>query len=385
MKAKGYPNKRAASPHVPGGQLPAPAGCFIEQPSVRSSRLSRQDDNQRVFAGPGYLARRLLSNHCWLRAARRRQALFVHTSREDAVTKPLAVVGKPNVLAVDDKPSNLVALEAVLHDDCNVIRAYNGAEAIALCGERRDIDVILMDVHMPAMDGYETAAAIKKMSGCRDIPIIFITAVYHEDPYVKKGYEAGGIDYFGKPFDPEILKMKIAVYTSFRRRASHIEERERHVHESQELLRVGRKMSSVLESLPVGVLIADIEGRICQTTQEVSRILRAAEATDNDVYGGILGWWDAGGQMIKESGPLARALHLGESSHSERMAIKCFDGVSRTILVSTSPLRGVDGVIVGAVILIQDLSESSQIKEDLEERVNRLMGVGVELEQSAVQ
>jgi CheY-like chemotaxis protein len=242
-----------------------------------------------------------------------------------------------------------------------------------------------MDVHMPIMDGYETAGKIKKMRGCGDIPIIFITAIYTEDPYVKKGYEAGGMDYFGKPFDPAILKMKIAIYTSFRRRARHMEERDRHVVESQELLRVGRKMSSVLESLPVGVLIADLEGRICQTTQEVSRILRAAEAAENDVYGGILGWWDAGGQMIKESGPLARALHFGESSHSERLQVRCFDGVTRAILTSTSPLRGVNGGIVGAVILIQDLTETSQIKEDLERRVTRMIGLGVELEQSAVQ
>jgi len=301
------------------------------------------------------------------------------------VRKDVLISGKPNVLAVDDKAPNLVALEAVLHDECNFIRAQSGEEALAILKHRRDIDVILMDVHMPGMDGYETAGKIKKMPRFRDIPIIFITAVYTEDPYVKKGYEAGGIDYFGKPFDPEILRMKIAIYASFRRRASHLEERERHVVESQELLRVGRKMSSMLESLPVGVLISDIEGRICQTTQEVSRILRAAEATENDVYGGILGWWDAGGQMIKESGSLARALQLGESSHSERLEIRCFDGVTRIILVSTSPLRGVDGGIVGAVILIQDLSESSQIKKDLEERVNRLMGVGVELEQSAAQ
>jgi CheY-like chemotaxis protein len=301
------------------------------------------------------------------------------------VRKDALLNSRPNVLAVDDKAPNLVALDAVLHDDCNVIRAQSGAEAIAILEDCRDIDVILMDVYMPVMDGYETAARIKKMARCGEIPIIFITAVYTEDPYVKKGYEAGGIDYFGKPFDPEILKMKIAIYTSFRRRATHLEERERHVQESQELLRVGRKMSSVLESLPVGVLIADLEGRICQTTQEVSRILRAGEATENDVYGGILGWWDAGGQMIKESGPLARALHVGVSSHSERMQIRCFDGATRTILVSTSPLRGADGGIVGAVILIQDLSETSKIKEDLEERVNRLIGVGVELEQSAVQ
>ena len=300
------------------------------------------------------------------------------------MVKPIETNIKPNILAVDDNTGNLVALEAAL-PDCNVVRALSGAEAIAILQGRRDIDVILMDVHMPDMDGYEAAKVIKKMPGVSDVPIIFITAVYTEDPYIRRGYEAGGLDYFGKPFDPEILRMKIGIYTSFRRRANYLEERERHVRESQELLRVGRKMSSLLESLPVGVLIADTEGRICQTTQEVSRILRAAEAADNDAYGDILGWWDAGGQMIKEAhGPLARALHAGESSHSEPLQIRCFDGVTRTILTSTSALRGMDREIVGAVILIHDLTETSKIKEDLEQRVTQLIGLGVELEQSTV-
>jgi CheY-like chemotaxis protein len=302
------------------------------------------------------------------------------------VTKWVDRDGKPNVLAVDDKSANLVALEAVLQEDCHVIRAQSGEEAIAIMKDCRDIDVILMDVHMPGMDGYETAGRIKKLGGCANVPIIFITAVYTEDPYVRKGYEAGGIDYFGKPFDPEILKMKIAIYASFRRRVSYLQDRERHVKESQELLRVGRKMSSVLESLPVGVLIADLEGRICQTTQEASRLLKAAEATDNDVYGDILGWWDTGGQKIKnKDGPLARALQDGAVSHSEPLRIRCFDGTTRTLLTSTSPLRGMDGNIVGAVVLIQDLTETSRIQEDFEQRVTRLIDLGVELEQSAAQ
>ena len=62
--------------------------------------------------------------------------------------------------------------------------------------------------------------------------------------------------------------------------------------ESEELLRVGRKLSAVLESLRVGVLIADTEGRICQSTQEVARILKSAELVESDCYGQVLGWWD---------------------------------------------------------------------------------------------
>ena len=291
---------------------------------------------------------------------------------------------KPTVLAVDDQATNLLSLEVVLQNQFNLVPARSGAEAIAILQQRQDIDVVLMDVHMPVMDGFETAGEIKKMAHCKEIPIIFITAIYTEDPYVKKGYESGGIDYFGKPFDPDILRMKLSVYASFRRHTETLKARERHVRESEELLRVGRRLSSVLENLPVGVLIADLEGRICQSTEEVSRILKVTEPAQADTYGVILGWWDAEGRFLKDAeGSLTRALRTGESSHSEPIDVRCLDGTPRTILSSISPLRGLTGGIVGAVILIQDFTETRKIEEDLEERVNRLIGAGVELEQIA--
>lgn len=292
---------------------------------------------------------------------------------------------RANVLIVDDKPSNQLALAAVLETDHDVVFAASGEEAIALLKARTDIDVILMDVQMPGMDGFEAAAAIKQMPSCSDIPIIFVTAVYKEDPHVKRGYEAGGIDYFGKPFDPDILRMKIAIYSSYRMKSDLLKQRERHIRESEELIRVGRKLSSVLESLPVGVMIADVEGRICQITEEVSRILRSVEPTDSDAYGKILGWWDAKGRILKdEHGPLARALRLGERSHSEAVQIQCLDGSVKTILASASPLRSVGGDIVGAVVLLQDITESRKIEEALEERVTKLVALGVQLEERAV-
>ena len=289
---------------------------------------------------------------------------------------------KANILAVDDKRANLVALDALLGREHNVVFAHSGLEALSLLEKSADFDVILMDVQMPALDGFETAARIKKMPLCHDIPIIFITAVYSDDPYVKKGYEVGGIDYFSKPFDPEILKLKVEIYASFRQKADLLRERERHVKASEDLLRVGRKLSSILERLPVGVLIADLEGRICQTTEEVSRIFRSGEPTAHDAYGEILGWWNGSGQMIRNpDAPLAKAL-LGEASHSEPMVIRCFDGTDKTILGSAAPLRSLDGGVVGAVVLIQDLTEGKKIEKDLEERVTRLVALGVELEES---
>jgi PAS domain-containing protein len=88
--------------------------------------------------------------------------------------------------------------------------------------------------------------------------------------------------------------------------------------------------------------------------------------------------------MIKDAGgPLSRALS-GEASHSERIRIQCFDGSMKNILLSASPLRGLDDRLVGAVILVQDMTEPRKIEEALEHRVTRLISIGMELEESAV-
>lgn len=298
-------------------------------------------------------------------------------------------MGKPVILAVDDTPSNLVALEAVLDAEFELRFARSGREAIESLRQHNDVAVILMDIQMPIMDGYEAAARIKQLPGCEEIPIVFVTAVYNEDPHVRKGYAAGGVDYFTKPFDPDLLRLKVGIYATFRQRALVqkqrdlvLQERERQIQETEELLQAGRKLSALLESLPVGVLISDVHGRICQANEEVSRILESQGLINSDAYGAILGWWDSSGKLLKDGGgPLARALH-GKVSSNDVLEIRCLDQSSKQVLTSASPLLGLDGDVVGAVILIQDVSQSKQIESELEKRITRLVSLGVELEQS---
>jgi CheY-like chemotaxis protein len=276
-------------------------------------------------------------------------------------------------------------MDALLSEEYRLLFADSGKDALAIVPQHPDISVILLDIQMPVMDGYETASELKKIEAAKDIPIVFVTAVFHEDPHVKRGYAAGGVDYFSKPFDPDLLRLKLRIYASFRTREHVLRERELHIRESEELLRVGRKLSSMLESLTVGVLIADVDGHIRQTTEEVFRILKATEPTEKDLYGELLGWWDHEGRLIKdENGPLAKAIHQGRSSHNEPLDITCLDGEKRSVLVSARPLRGLDQRLVGAVILIQDMTEPKKIEGALEDRVSRLIGLGVELEESAV-
>jgi PAS domain-containing protein len=161
-----------------------------------------------------------------------------------------------------------------------------------------------------------------------------------------------------------------------------LRERERQIKETEELLQAGRKLAAFLENLPVGILIADVEGRICQSNEQVSRICKSVDAITHDRYGELLGWWDASGQALKTpGGPLASALD-GHSRHNEARRIICVDGSQKTVLMSASPLLGLDRAIVGAVIVIQDVSETKAIEAELENRITRLVSLGVELEQS---
>ncbi len=292
---------------------------------------------------------------------------------------------KARILAVDDVPSNLIALESVLDRAFDLRFAESGTKAIAMLREDPDVDVILMDVQMPVMDGYQAAELIKAIPGCEDIPIAFITAVYREDPHVKRGFQVGGIDYFSKPFDPDLLRMKMAIYSAFRQKAAMLRERELHIRETEELLKASRKLSTVLESLPIGVLIADTDGRIIQTNDEVTRICRS-NPTHEDELGTMLGWREPGGLALLDNASLARVLRSGQVSSNERIAITCHDGFQKTVVATISPLlsldRNLDRHVVGAVVILKDTTESTQLEAELESRVTKLVALGVEVEQN---
>lgn len=119
---------------------------------------------------------------------------------------------KARILLVDDRPENLVALEAILSTlDQELVQVRSGEDALkALLTD--EFAVILLDVVMPKMDGFETAAHIKQRARTRDVPIIFLTAAGVEPDHAFRGYSAGAVDYIAKPFDPWVLRSKVAVF-----------------------------------------------------------------------------------------------------------------------------------------------------------------------------
>ena len=113
------------------------------------------------------------------------------------------------ILMVDDQPANLVSLEALLEEeDRELIKATSGPDALKIL-LKDDISLVLLDVQMPGMDGFEVAELMRQRKDTQAIPIIFVTAISKEDKYVFRGYQVGAVDYLFKPLDPVILQSKV--------------------------------------------------------------------------------------------------------------------------------------------------------------------------------
>src|SRR5579871_6598360 len=144
---------------------------------------------------------------------------------------------KANILLVDDRPENLMALEATLSDlGQTLIKAHSGREAL-----KRLLDdefaVILLDVQMPEMNGFETAALIRSREKTQHTPIVFLTAINKSDVHVNQGYSVGAVDYVFKPFEPEVLKAKVAAFVELSRKTKALKEEVARRKEAEENVR----------------------------------------------------------------------------------------------------------------------------------------------------
>ena len=153
-----------------------------------------------------------------------------------------------DILIVDDRAENLLALEAILEPlHQRLVRAASGEEALRRLLER-DFALILLDVQMPGMNGFETARLIKSRERTKYIPIIFLTAISKEEAYVFEGYSVGAVDYLFKPFQPEILRSKVAAFVDLYVRQRNVAAKEALVRESERREMELRHMRELWES-----------------------------------------------------------------------------------------------------------------------------------------
>ncbi|WP_020136229.1 response regulator [Streptomyces sp. 351MFTsu5.1] len=151
------------------------------------------------------------------------------------------------ILLVDDMEDNLTALEAVLGSlNEPLVRARSGEEAMKALLRRR-FALVLLDVRMPGMDGFETAANIKRLDQTKDVPIIFLTGADDDSGYAFRGYATGAADYLTKPFDPWVLRAKVSVFLDLHRKNQQLERLlSRQRADYQE---VGRRLTALEEEL----------------------------------------------------------------------------------------------------------------------------------------
>jgi PAS domain S-box-containing protein len=196
-----------------------------------------------------------------------------------------------NVLLVDDRPENLLALEAILDPlRENLVATQSGAAALAEI-DRHDFALVLLDVQMPGMDGFETARRIKNRPGSAATPIIFLTASHPDDRLVLQGYETGAADYLFKPLTPEVVRSKVSVFCDLfrsreeaRKAAAELARAQAVAFEAQE----GQKrLSDVLERISDAFFALDEEWRFTYLNEKAALLLRRQR---DDLMGKVI--WD---------------------------------------------------------------------------------------------
>lgn len=148
---------------------------------------------------------------------------------------------KPKILIVDDKVQNLISLEVLLEDmNVDFVRALSGQEALEKTLSI-DFALALLDVQMPEMDGFETVELMRQVKKTKNLPVIFVSAIYSEDFHIIKGIESGAVDFISKPIIPEILRGKVKVFLDLNKQKqdyiNEIENRKRAYNQRKEVNR----------------------------------------------------------------------------------------------------------------------------------------------------
>ncbi|MEG4251230.1 response regulator [Microcoleus sp. Pol10D4] len=265
-----------------------------------------------------------------------------------------------NVLLVDDRPENLVALEAILNSPSyHLVQANSGAEALR-CLLNEDFAVILLDVQMPGMDGFETATLIRSRDRSRSTPIIFITAFSSNDTHVFKGYSLGAVDYLFKPLEPEILTSKVGVFVELFQKTVEVKQQATQLAAvNSELSKSEERFRTLCACSPLGIYVADVEGRctyinprcqaICGLTLEES----LAEIWQREVHPEdrerVVADWLA---WIKEGNEYSNEFRLAGSE------------TVRWINVQSSPMFSDLGKLIGHVGTVRDVTDRKQAEEE---------------------
>jgi PAS domain S-box-containing protein len=298
-----------------------------------------------------------------------------------------------DILLVDDRPENLLALEAILEPlGQRMVRAPSG-EAALRCLLERDFAVILLDVQMPEMNGFETARMIKARERTRFIPIIFLTAMSKEEEYVFEGYSVGAVDYMFKPFQPAVLRSKVQVFVELYRQQRRIAEQEQQLRDverqelemrhMQELLQSEARFRDIVGTAMDAIVTFDQSGAITLINAAAERVFGT---TSKDTIGQKIDRFFPDGMSRNRIAELCeihiRALGAAGPARpagTEPLMARRASGDSFPIEASVSCLGGGSGPTY--TLIVRDVSERMAYERALKEQAASLAESAGELKQ----
>jgi PAS domain S-box-containing protein len=258
-----------------------------------------------------------------------------------------------NILLVDDQPNNLLALESILSETGeNLVTAQSGSQALRHL-LHTDFAVVLLDVQMPDLDGFETANLIRQRDRSRDTPIIFLTALSRSESNVFRGYELGAVDYIFKPFHPDILRSKVNVFVEL------FKKREAFKRQAHELQRLIKQNELILKAAAEGVFGVGMDGVTTFVNPAAARMIgrQPAEIAGTDIHTLVHPVFP-GVMTCDVATCRLRAVVHGEPSYDEiQDTFFRTDGTSFPVEFSASPMRDLGGELLGSVIMFRDVTE----------------------------
>ncbi|MEN8175669.1 MAG: response regulator [Pseudomonadota bacterium] len=272
------------------------------------------------------------------------------------------------LLIVDDNEDNIFTLRALIqrHMDAEVLVASSGRQALEVAFEQPRIDLVILDVQMPEMDGFQAASMLKIRKRTRDIPVIFLTAAFKTEEFQRKGYDVGGADYLLKPIDDNLLINKISTY--FR-----LIEKERKLNalledkvaaRTRELREAKRYLENIIGNMGEALLILNPSGIIKSANPAAGRMLDypedelvgmavgdVFEEEGDEVAGAFMGTW------------LEALIRTGAISAIEA----CFiakDGRRVPILFSRTAIADDAGDITDIICIAKDMTGYTKVQAD---------------------
>ncbi len=185
------------------------------------------------------------------------------------------------LLAVDDNPDNLFTLRTLLqqHMGVEILEALSGMQALEIAQSTPDIDLIILDVQMPEVDGFETAQLLKARKKTRDIPIIFLTAAFKSEEFQRRGYAIGAVDYLLKPIDDSQLINKVSTYFRLIEKERQLNQILEHkvAERTAELHQANQHLQRILENMGEALFVLSPDGQIRQANPAAQRLLGYSE------------------------------------------------------------------------------------------------------------